>query len=987
MRQRSLLWKQLLVGVVFLPTAISFAQEAVGPMAETERVVVTGSYIPIPTAESEGALPVVNYTREQMINFGSNTPAEALRHLPSFIGTTPNENDSNGGNGSAQVNLRAFGPDNTLTLINGRRAFSFKDINAMPLGAIESVEVLKDGSSAIYGADAVAGVVNFKIRHALNGGEVDLLYGNTNMGSANDAGVKTGYAVGGLTGKRYNITAGASYYEREAIYAADTFLSSLADRRRFGGTNNRSVFFPGSIAANHSVPSDGSIPGAPVGTFMSALNTYVLTDLATTPTSFTDYRRSGPSDGFNFRDLTPSIPAQERYGFFLDGEYQILPNNYLTIFATAIYSHTNQDNGLAPSTFVIRNRGILAASPYNPVATIPEIDPATGMQAIDPLSGRPVFRQRLFSVFYRANENGDRRQTFNSDFYHYIVGLKGEFAKNYFWEVGYVYDEHTQTEIDAGDDRFSIIADAIADGRFNPFVGLRAPRRGTLNGFTYDNPAVLEAASYTATNKLGTRDQSWDGKVGGRAFTALPQGGLNFVVGFDLRHEELLQIPDPILVAGDVLGFQPSVPLDTEQDVSAAFLELNIPIVSSTMKVPGIYNADFTFAWRYEHFDITGTDPLDLTRRAERTFATDVPKFALRYAPYKDLTLRASYSRSFRAPDARSLFTPVLTQVGPVEDPFAPGGPATAIVDVTTGGAVALGPERTDSYSAGFVFTPGQVPNLTITADYYQLNSKDILVSGTLDFVLSQNGANGSFADRIVRDSAGNLLSVVDTPFNAARKSAEGIDLTAVYEIPTEKWGKVTISAAYNHLFRFNAEIVKGVGFTNFLGQFQNGSALVPGSLPRNKGYVQADWAYKGFDFINTLNYIGDYQDFGGGVNQSEPILNEFQQSPDPANLRWTRNRDVREYVTWDMQLSYTYHAPKAPAASGSAKDSTVNTSISYQPHWWQRCVDNTTIRVGMNNIFDSPPPFNAGAFNDNYDTSLYSLRGRYYYVGLNKKF
>ena len=277
---------------------------------------------------------------------------------------------------------------------------------------------------------------------------------------------------------------------------------------------------------------------------------------------------------------------------------------------------------------------------------------------------------------------------------------------------------------------------------------------------------------------------------------------------------------------------------------------------------------------------------------------TDVPKFALRYAPYKDLTLRASYSRSFRAPDALSLFTPILTQTGPVDDPFAPGGPQTAIVDVTTGGAVALGPERTDSYSAGFVFTPRQIPNLTITADYYQLNSKDILVSGTIDFVLSQNAANGSFADRIVRDSAGNLLSVIDTPFNAARKSAEGIDITAVYEIPTENWGKVTISLAYNHLFRFNAEIVKGVGFTNFLGQFQNGSALVPGSLPRNKGYLQVDWAYKGFDFINTLNYIGDYQDFGGGVNKSEPILNEIRtvaRSGKPALHAQPRRERIRD--------------------------------------------------------------------------------------------
>ncbi len=143
--------------------------------AETERVVVTGSYIPIPTAESEGPLPVTTYTEEQLVRFGSNTSAEGLRHEPSFIGNTENENNSARGTGAAQVNLRAFGSRNTLTMINGRRAFSFEDINALPLGFIESVEILKDGASATYGADAVAGVVNFKLRHALKGGEIDLL--------------------------------------------------------------------------------------------------------------------------------------------------------------------------------------------------------------------------------------------------------------------------------------------------------------------------------------------------------------------------------------------------------------------------------------------------------------------------------------------------------------------------------------------------------------------------------------------------------------------------------------------------------------------------------------------------------------------------------------------------------------------------------------------------------------------------------------------
>src|SRR5205085_11227462 len=127
--------------------------------ATTERVIVTGSYIP--TAETESALPVTVYTAEVLKKQGANTPVEGLRQLPSFVGNTLTENDSNGGNGQAAVNLRALGPENTLTLINGRRALEFSAVNAIAIGSLSRTQVLKHGSGAIYGSDAVAGVVNF----------------------------------------------------------------------------------------------------------------------------------------------------------------------------------------------------------------------------------------------------------------------------------------------------------------------------------------------------------------------------------------------------------------------------------------------------------------------------------------------------------------------------------------------------------------------------------------------------------------------------------------------------------------------------------------------------------------------------------------------------------------------------------------------------------------------------------------------------------
>jgi iron complex outermembrane receptor protein len=154
------------VGLPFLIGASAYAQAPATPEATTERVIVTGSYIP--TAETESALPVTVYTAEVLQKQGANTPVEGLRQLPSFVGNAATENDSNGGDGEATINLRALGSQNTLVLMNGRRLFLgtainglSANINAIPIGGISRSEVLKDGASAVYGSDAVAGVVNF----------------------------------------------------------------------------------------------------------------------------------------------------------------------------------------------------------------------------------------------------------------------------------------------------------------------------------------------------------------------------------------------------------------------------------------------------------------------------------------------------------------------------------------------------------------------------------------------------------------------------------------------------------------------------------------------------------------------------------------------------------------------------------------------------------------------------------------------------------
>src|SRR6478672_12802527 len=241
--------RSALVAAVGIPLVIAGGAYAQGPSptvapapntpqeATTERVYVTGTYIP--TAETESALPVTVYTAEVLKKQGANTPVEGLRQLPSFVGNAATENDSNGGDGSATINLRAIGSANTLILVNGRRTFNFNDINQMPIGAVSRTEVLKDGASAVYGSDGVAGVVNFILLNGpgekpYEGAELFALYGNTTEA---DAHVRQVYLRGGVTGLdgKVAIAAEAEYYSRASIFSRDRYISRTGNASNFEG--------------------------------------------------------------------------------------------------------------------------------------------------------------------------------------------------------------------------------------------------------------------------------------------------------------------------------------------------------------------------------------------------------------------------------------------------------------------------------------------------------------------------------------------------------------------------------------------------------------------------------------------------------------------------------------------------------------------------------------------------------------------------------
>jgi outer membrane receptor protein involved in Fe transport len=220
------------------------------------------------------------------------------------------------------------------------------------------------------------------------------------------------------------------------------------------------------------------------------------------------------------------------------------------------------------------------------------------------------------------------------------------------------------------------------------------------------------------------------------------------------------------------------------------------------------------------------------------------------------------------------------------------------------------------------------------------------------------------------------------------------MDVTAVYEIPTQHWGTFTISGGWNHFFTWKAEAVTGLGTTNFLGDFNTALPLTPGGIPFNKAFLRFEWQgtsgwMRGIDFTATGNYVGDYEDDPSFIAGNDLVPG----SPGTdANPNFILHHRISDYETLDMQLSYEFLKPEV-AAAGYSKDAKDAKSMGKEvagvenSSIWMRMLWNTKITLGVNNAFDRYPPTVLGAFNDNYDTSNYSIRNRFWYVALTKKF
>src|SRR5436190_3811436 len=461
----------VMAALIFVSNA--FAQEpstATSPAsapgtAEVERVVVTGSNIP--TAEETGPNPVDTYRPQDIEKLGIRNATDLLTFIPQEAGGTVNLNIGNGGDGTIQFNLRGILSKETLVLIDGKRvAFGSLggagtsagvDINLIPFVLIDHIDILKDGASAVYGADAVAGVVNFFLIHEFRGLEIGGTYGNTNLGGSNEMAEWEAWLKAGTGDDKTDIVVIADFWERlGGIFSRDRDISSNGNFRRFGGFDNRSESFPGRVQGFRLLPSMFFGPG---GTPLPGVNTPIAhsatgpgtSPFYTTPGSVPGIQNSVLGDGdyvaYNFAAVTANLPPADRQTFY--GSFtRDLCDKYLTVFADFKYTRSFFDTFLAAVPI-----GLAGSDPFqNPDGTsfspagisVPirnAFNPFTVGDTTLVINGVPV--PMTTGVRFRGiNDTGARHEKFTYWDTLFDVGLKGEmgefgdYFKTWNWELG-----------------------------------------------------------------------------------------------------------------------------------------------------------------------------------------------------------------------------------------------------------------------------------------------------------------------------------------------------------------------------------------------------------------------------------------------------------------------------------------------------------------------------------------------------------------------
>ena len=947
-------WATLgLAPVLGFSQATSTSPDSMAELVELEKYEVTGSYIPF-SAEAP-AVPVSIVSSMDIEATGQTADLlEVIRKtVPQFVGNgnigSANSNISGGNtNGGSQLLLRNVA---TLVLINGRRAafapvsatggFEYVDVNAIPVTAVERIEVLKDGASALYGSDAVSGVVNIILKDDYEGAQIGGQYAFANKGGRIWE-ERTGHLiVGGKSGDT-SVTVSAEWVRSDPMLLSEREFSSdqTGKSSSFAGVAQY-VAAVGNGDNKVYVLADGATP--PLNTDMTGPE-LVAAGIYTLPTG-------AVSSLINLNNATLAL-GNKKYSFTAAVSHDL--SDKVELFGDLLYAHT--ETYLQLNAQPVVGMPIFAqdvdnfAEPGYPglpfAYTLPE-------QAQNPFDDYTLVRNR-FVDFPRQYIN-------DNDSLRGLVGARGQINELYSWEIAANFNRVSQMYRNKNVINRMNLATAIDNNVINLYAREQAP-------------GAFELANMfgTAYSKNESSLTTFDARLNGGFENILPGGNIMFAVGVETRRETLSAEPDSgsftntdpnsALFGSPALwdGATTSDNFNVDRSVDSFFAEFRIPLVGSSQAIPFFHTLDLDLAVRHDKYSDT-EDPT-------------VPKASLRWFPVNDeFAVRASYSKSFSAASLYDLFGP--SGVGFTDQPvgfeFFDGStilddPDQAFLRLTPNSE--LKPEEAVNYNAGIVYSPKAIKGFSVELNYFYIKQDQIAGrENDVDILqdVEDNGSASEFVDRVrfggfngntatapgqvsaaYLASGGSFTGVFVTSYaeNFVSATQHGVDATVEYtfDVPSIARFDLTLNGLWFN--EFSVEDDDYVGTTN------GNSALNGGTIPEWLGNLGVQMTRGNFSAGMYVTYI--------------PSVTDTTADEDETDV--TADAHVEAFATVDLFVGYTFKGNNATS----------------------RYLDGLTLRVGARNLFDEPPPMSASSWTDsNADTSTYNPMGRVLYVSANYKF
>ncbi len=838
------------VALTLVATAAS-AQQA----QRVEKIEITGSHVK--RVDQETVAPVEIITREQIERTGQPTVAEVLRNIPANAGGSFSESFTNSfAPGAAGISLRGLGQKTTLVLLNGRRVAgygfaqnlqdAFVDLNSIPTSAVERVEILKDGASAVYGSDAIAGVVNIILRKDYKGFEASAA-GGYYEGNWNDLRATLTGGIGDLARDRWSAFGTFDFYKRDLLMMKDTDFGRTRDRRdEQGGRNHQSLTGGGTwrqlTASNALTPNQRAITECPgfVTTGPQALALGLIgPDLAGT-TAFNIPGNTFCS--YDFNDQFTALPETERWGFLGRATREFTANltGYVELALSRVETFQKFQAPFFAGTVGLIPVGTAGLRPF-----VYNVNFAPGV------AGNPFSTNARYQGVH--SDLGTRNTQTDSDTIRVLGGLQYTWRT---WDfdsaIGWSKNEIDQTSIN----RTTFAGTSAAFGV--PAVQQPPIPLSTVSTYNLDRPssnseAVRSGFLYNVKRLADSELRFIDTKAS-TEFGRLPGGPIGLAVGFDYREEELQDRPDPIASSGGILG-QGITATDGKRDATAVYAEVALPVTRAI---------EMQLAGRHDRYSDYGN--------------SSTPKAGIKFKPVSSVLLRANWGKGFRAPSLPEISPSVATFFTGVIDPVTNTG---VNISGVFAGNPTLNPEKSESITAGVIFEPTQ--NFSIGANWYQIEWRDKVASPSFQSIV-----NSGDPTRVIRDPATNqIVTVLSNYTNLGETKTDGVDLEARYRMSTAM-GRWTARANVTYVASFKED------GTEYAGRNDGTN-----TIPRTRGTLALDWDYRALAVTAQANYVGHYY-------QGLLASTWFTAPRDPNFQNGTYPERIRSHSTYDLYARYS---------------------------------------------------------------------------------